>query len=76
MSLWQINLNKLVNKANKELKMVRMIGLFLMCLSVYCLQKFPMDLSMLQAFCIGLFLFFSEALLGHFFFIPHEETRT
>jgi hypothetical protein len=35
-----------------------------------------MDLSMLQAFFIGLFLFFSEAVLGHFFFIPHEKTHT
>lgn len=56
--------------------MVKMIGFFLMCLSFYCLQSFPLDLGMAQFFCIGLFLFFSEVLLGRFFFVSHEKTHT
>lgn len=55
--------------------MVKFIGLFLMFISAYCLGESGLDLGLVQAFFIGLFIFFSEALIGHVLFVQREKER-
>ena len=37
--------------------MVKLLGLFLMFISAYCLEQGGLDLGLVQAFFIGLFMF-------------------
>jgi membrane-bound ClpP family serine protease len=60
---------------NEEDEMVKVIGLFVMFISFYGLQNGGFDLGLAQAFSVGLFMFFSEALFAHFFFVQREKVR-
>ena len=55
--------------------MVKLLGLFLMFISAYCLEQGGLDLGLVQAFFIGLLMFFSEALIGHVSFVQREKVR-
>lgn len=55
--------------------MVKLLGLFLMFISAYCLEQGGLDLGLVQAFFIGLFMFFSEALISHISFTQREKVR-
>ena len=55
--------------------MVKLLGLFLMFISAYCLQEGGLDLGLVQAFFIGLLMFFSDALIGHISFVQREKVR-
>ena len=55
--------------------MVKLLGLFLMFISAYCLEQGGLDLGLVQAFFIGLLMFFSEALIGHVCFVQREKVR-
>jgi hypothetical protein len=55
--------------------MVKLLGLFLMFISAYCLQEGGLDLGLAQAFFIGLLMFFSDALIGHISFVQREKVR-
>ena len=55
--------------------MIKLLGLFLMFISAYCLEQGGLDLGLVQAFFIGLFMFFSEALIAHVSFVQREKVR-
>lgn len=55
--------------------MVKLLGLFLMFISAYCLGEGGLDLGLVQAFFIGLLMFFSDALIGHISFVQREKVR-
>ena len=55
--------------------MVKILGLFVMFISFYCLQNNPFDWGMAQAFLVGLFMFRSEALFSHLLFVQREKVR-
>ena len=55
--------------------MVKLLGLFLMFISAYCLEQGGLDLGLDQTFFIGLFMFFSEGLFSHFYFVQREKVR-
>ena len=55
--------------------MVKVLGLFLMFISAYCLEQGGLDLGLVQAFFIGLFMFFSEALFAQLVFVQREKVR-
>ena len=55
--------------------MVKLLGLFLMFISAYCLEEHGLDLGLVQAFFIGLLMFFSDALIGHISFVQREKVR-
>lgn len=55
--------------------MVKLLGLFLMLISGFGLEQGGLDLALIQAFFIGLFMFFSEALVAQFFFVQREKAR-
>ena len=55
--------------------MVKLLGLFLMFISAYCLEQGGLDLGLVQAFFIGLVMFFSEALIAHVSFVQSEKVR-
>jgi hypothetical protein len=57
------------------MEMVKILGLFIMFISFYCLQNNSFDWGMVQAFLVGLFMFFSEALFAHVFFVQREKVR-
>ena len=53
--------------------MVKLLGLFLMFISAYCLEQGGLDLGLVQAFFIGLCMFFSEVLISHVSFMSCEK---
>ncbi|QWE09847.1 hypothetical protein [Polynucleobacter sp. es-EL-1] len=55
--------------------MVKLLGLFVMFISAYCLEQGSLDLGLVQAFFIGLLMFFSEALISHVSFVQREKVR-
>lgn len=55
--------------------MIKVLGLFVMFISAYCLEQSGLDLGLVQAFLIGLFMYFSEAMFSHFFFVQREKVR-
>lgn len=48
--------------------MLKLLGVFLMFVSAYCLEQGGLDLRLVQAFFIGLFIYFSEAFFAQSFF--------
>lgn len=55
--------------------MVKLLGLFVMFISVYCLDQGGLDMGLVQAFFVGLLMFFSEALISHVSFVQREKVR-
>lgn len=55
--------------------MVKLLGLFLMFISAYSFQEGGLDLGLIQAFFIGLFMFFSDAIIDHISFVQREKVR-
>ena len=55
--------------------MVKLLGLFLMFISAYWFERGALDLGLVQAFFIGLLMFFSEALVAHVSFVQREKVR-
>ena len=55
--------------------MLKLLGLFLMFISVYCFEQGGLDLRLIQAFFIGLFMFFSETLIAQVSFEQREKVR-
>ena len=56
--------------------MVKVLGLFVMCISVYGLQTGGLDLQLAQAFLVGALIFFSEAIFSHFVTVYRENFGT
>lgn len=55
--------------------MVKLLGLFVMFISVYCLDQGGLDKGLVQAFFVGLLMFFSEALISYVSFVQREKVR-
>lgn len=54
--------------------MMKLLGLIVMLLSIYSLDQ-EFSFSMVQSLAIGVLMYFSEAILGHFFFVQREKVR-
>lgn len=55
--------------------MIRLIGLFVMLLSVYGLEQ-AFDLQLALIFLFGLFLVCGEGIFGHIMFVEREKVRS
>ena len=54
--------------------MLRVLGLFVMCISVYDPQTCGLDLHLSQAFLVGALMFFSDPIFSLFVTVHRKNT--